>query len=89
MKEIKDSDINCHEISLLYNEDVSIEKAILQITNNAVNHVKKGNQVIIITDRGMTKDKNYVPALLATGAIHHRLIKEKIHYYYLKFQNLR
>lgn len=32
----------------------------------------------MISDKGLNKDKNYVPALLATGAIHHRLIKEGI-----------
>ena len=26
----------------------------------------------------MNKDKNYIPPLLATGAIHHRLIREGI-----------
>lgn len=78
LKEIKESDIPHKDISLLYDDSMEMLKALQLICNQAVNKVKQGNQLIILSDKGMNKDKNYIPPLLATGAIHHRLIKEGI-----------
>lgn len=78
LEEIKAGAIPQKEISLLYPESMEMPRALQNLTNKAVNSVMQGAQILILSDKGMNKDSNYVPALLATGAIHHRLIKEGI-----------
>eukprot|EP00746_Dinoflagellata_sp_MGD_P145900 gnl/MRDRNA2_/MRDRNA2_78462_c0_seq1.p1 gnl/MRDRNA2_/MRDRNA2_78462_c0~~gnl/MRDRNA2_/MRDRNA2_78462_c0_seq1.p1 ORF type:complete len:2215 (-),score=498.78 gnl/MRDRNA2_/MRDRNA2_78462_c0_seq1:357-7001(-) len=38
----------------------------------------EGCQVIILTDRSISKDKVHIPALLASGAVHQTLVREKL-----------
>jgi len=40
--------------------------------------VKAGTVIIILTDKDISEDTRPVHALLATGAIHHHLIKEGV-----------
>lgn len=78
LSEIMESEIPHHELSLLYEADASttMEQKLSQICDEAAEAVKNGKQIVVISDKGMQADKYYVPALLATGAIHHRLIKD-------------
>ena len=38
--------------------------------------IKKGNNIIILSDRKMNMNRVAIPALLATSAVHHYLIKK-------------
>lgn len=78
LEDIKNSSLSNHEISLLFPADgsMTIEQKIVQICDEAAKAVQEGKEIIVISDKGMQEDKLYVPALLATGAIHHRLIKD-------------
>ena len=38
--------------------------------------IKKGNTILILSDRGVDADNVPIPALLATSAVHHHLIRE-------------
>ncbi len=38
--------------------------------------VRNGARVIIISDRGVSAEKSYIPPLLAVGAIHHHLLNQ-------------
>lgn len=78
LQEIKEGEIAHKEISLLYPESMDMQKAIRNITNQAANAAMQGKQMIILSDKGMNREMNYVPALLATGAVHHRLIKDGV-----------
>jgi glutamate synthase (ferredoxin) len=53
-----------------------MKENLMKIVNNAVEAVKKGSEIIIISDRGINDKKTYIPSVIATGAIHHKLIKE-------------
>lgn len=53
-----------------------LEYAIDRINKEAEIAVKSGVNIIIISDRGFSKDKAPIPSLLATGAIHHHLIRK-------------
>ncbi len=53
-----------------------LEQAIMDICDEAVAAVRAGKVVIVLSDRGITQGRLPVHALLATGAVHHRLIAE-------------
>ncbi len=53
-----------------------LEGAIRSICDQAVAAVRDSNVIIVLTDRNLGKEKLPVHALLATGAVHHRLIDE-------------
>lgn len=80
LEDIMNSKIENQEISLLFPADGSqtLDQKIAKICDEAAEAIKNGKEIIVISDKGMQEDKLYVPALLATGAIHHRLIKDGI-----------
>ena len=51
-------------------------RAIEDMCQKAEEVVKEGHNIIILSDRAMDVDRIAIPALLATGAIHHHLIRE-------------
>ncbi len=53
-----------------------LAKAIEEVREKASKAVKDGNQIIILTDRGLDHDNAPIPSLLATAAVHHHLIKK-------------
>ncbi len=66
-----------HErIDLNYPQGGNLKAAIEAVCDQAVAAVKGGKVIIVLSDRALAADKLPVHALLATGAVHHRLIKE-------------
>ena len=66
-----------HEfIELNYAQSLGLEKAIIAVCDAAVAAVKNGKVILVLSDRSIHKDHLPIHALLATGAVHHRLIAE-------------
>lgn len=63
-------------IDLNYDSNTGLKAAIEKVCDQAVREVRKGNIILVLTDRRVEKDKLPIHALLATGAVHHRLIQE-------------
>jgi len=63
-------------ISLHY-RDISLREAIVAICDQAVAAIRDRQRVVLVlTDRNLSAEMLTVPAPLATGAVHHRLIAE-------------
>ncbi|MDT8382804.1 MAG: glutamate synthase large subunit [Gammaproteobacteria bacterium] len=71
-----DGDYASTRIELHYDENGKLQDAISHITDQAVAAVKSGIVLLVLTDRNIAPDRIPVHALLATGAVHHRLIHE-------------
>ena len=74
---IQDSKIKKYpvgNINLNYDKSLDLEEAINTICDRATRLVKKGNIVLILTDKKIHKDQFTIPAPMAVGAIHHKLI---------------
>ena len=56
----------------------AMEKALDQLFAKALDLVQQGNNILILSDRGVSKDQAAIPALLASAGLHHYLIKEKV-----------
>ena len=55
----------------------SLRSALSDIKDSASQAIKEGVNILIISDRLVSKEKAPIPSLLAVGAIHHHLINEK------------
>ena len=51
-------------------------RAVEDMCKKAEQVVKEGHNILILSDRAMDVDHIAIPALLATGAVHHHLIRE-------------
>ena len=54
---------------------VALEQALKRLQFDAEQAVKGGNQILILSDRGIDASTSYIPPLLAVGAVHHHLLK--------------
>ena len=70
-----DSEYKTVTISLAYSASVGLEAAIDAVVQQAEQAVRDGAVIVVLTDRGVTQNQLPVHALLATGAVHQRLIK--------------
>ena len=68
-----DADFAHHKIDLTFSTDQSLEQRIKEICAEANQAVQQGKRIVVLSDRDISKDLMPVPALLATGAVHHRL----------------
>ncbi len=79
IREIDTNGIHSTTLDTLF--DVSggeeaMDEALQAICNQASEAVKKGFDIIILSDRAADAERAPIPALLATGAVHHHLIRE-------------
>src|ERR1700719_4739752 len=65
-----------HEfLDLQYDPAEGLKQAILRLCAQAEGAVRDGKLVLLISDRYLVRGRLPVHALLATGAVHHRLVK--------------
>jgi len=67
---------NYEFIDLNVDESRSLSAALEQICDQAVKAVGEGKLILLLSDRYLEQGKLPVHALLATGAVHHRLVRE-------------
>jgi len=51
--------------------------ALKRIRDEASQAIEDGYTLLILSDREVNQDNAYIPSLLATGAVHHHLIRER------------
>ncbi len=56
----------------------SLESELNSICNEAAASVRNGTRILILSDRGIDKERTYIPPLLAVGAVHHHLLNCKL-----------
>ncbi len=53
-----------------------LQRSLDELCQRARDAVKDGYSILILSDRGVDHDRAPIPSLLATGAVHHHLIRE-------------
>jgi glutamate synthase (NADPH) large chain len=53
-----------------------LERAIERVCKEAEHALENGNNILILSDRGVDKDYAPIPSLIAVGAVHHHLINK-------------
>ncbi|HLI66780.1 MAG TPA: glutamate synthase large subunit, partial [Caulobacteraceae bacterium] len=56
--------------------DVGLERAVERICNQATEAVLADNNILVLSDRNLSAERNAIPAALATAAVHHHLIRQ-------------
>ena len=72
----KEKGFQSDKLSLHYDSNIDLEEAINTICDRAVRTVKKGAVLIVLSDIGLNDNQMTIPAVMAVGAVHHRLISE-------------
>ena len=62
-------------LDLGYAQDGSLKAAIEQLCADAEAAVRAGKVLLVLSDRSLSADRPQVHALLATGAVHHHLVR--------------
>ncbi|MBQ32340.1 MAG: glutamate synthase large subunit [Deltaproteobacteria bacterium] len=55
-----------------------MEQALQQLCKSAETTVREGCPLLVLSDRGVDAENVPIPALLATGAVHHHLIRKRM-----------
>ncbi len=80
IRNIKVGGFKTKTISLLFDVDdkKDFQVSIKRICQEAQEAIEKGFTFIILSDRGINKNKAALPALLSVGAVHHYLVKKAL-----------
>ncbi len=76
LKALDEANYQRQLLSLQYDETESLQQAIINLTDKAVELVESGCVILHLSDRDIASDKLAIHAALATGAVHNRLIDE-------------
>ena len=68
--------IRAYLVESVYPLGTKLEDAIAQICQQAVQGIRDGCEILVLSDRGVSPERLAVPSLLAVGAVHHHLIRE-------------
>lgn len=71
---LKDKGFDQRIIDLNYDPQLGLEQAILDVCLQAEQAVIEGVVILVLSDRSIEKGKLPIPAAMAAGAVHHRLI---------------
>jgi len=70
---IEDQAFSNHVIDITFDKETALLDRINEICDEAEQAIRDGDKIIVLSDRNISKSRMPVPALLATGAVHHRL----------------
>jgi len=71
-----DGDLTSVTLDMTFDPDANLETAVEDLRATAAEAVRDGADVVVLSDRDMGPDRMHVPSLLATGAVHHHLVRE-------------
>ncbi|MCI4667033.1 MAG: glutamate synthase large subunit [Bacteroidia bacterium] len=77
IREIANPKFHPHTISICFEGSVSLEDAVNRICDEAMEALSMGKNILILSDKGIAESEMPIPALLATSAVHHHLIRNK------------
>jgi glutamate synthase (NADPH/NADH) large chain len=66
--------LRLNELSCLYSPDLTLEQAIDDLCSRAVEMVRTGVRLLLLTDRGASATALPIPMAMATGAVHQGLV---------------
>ena len=72
---MKELGVNTEHMDLQYDPAEGLERALQRLSDHAEQAVRSGKNVLMLSDRYLVRGRLPVHALLATGAIHQRLVQ--------------
>ena len=62
-------------VDVTYDRDGSLVDAVTRIREESATAIREGADAVVLSDRAVGPDRVAVPSLLATGAVHHHLVR--------------
>ncbi|MFO7834446.1 MAG: glutamate synthase large subunit, partial [Halohasta sp.] len=62
-------------LDMTYSPETDLEAAIERLRTDAREAIEAGADIIVLSDRGAGEDRIPIPSLLATGGVHHDLVR--------------
>jgi glutamate synthase (NADPH) large chain len=59
-------------------DEGGLEGALERLLEEAESAVRVGSAVLVLSDRGVSEERAFIPSLLATAAVHHHLVRRGI-----------
>ena len=78
LKNLDRPEFSIQTIDLNYDTKISLKEAIETLCDQAEQAVRDGHTLLVLSDRNISPDRLTVHALMATGAVHHRLIQKRL-----------
>ncbi|MFB6106108.1 MAG: glutamate synthase large subunit [Halobacteriaceae archaeon] len=75
IKEMTDNGLTAATVDMTFERGTDLEAAIEDLREAAVAAIEDGNEVLVLSDRAAGPDRVPIPSLLATGAVHHHLVR--------------
>ena len=75
LQELKNKKFSFKILDLNYDKEINLKDAINKLTQEAINAARENKVFLILSDKNIQKGKLPIHALLATGAVHHALIR--------------
>ncbi|SFR41353.1 glutamate synthase (NADPH/NADH) large chain [Halogeometricum rufum] len=74
---IKDlnGDMSSAVVDITFDTETALRDAVERVRADAVAAIEDGADVVVLSDRSLDADRAAVPSLLATGAVHHELVR--------------
>ncbi|MCP5503044.1 MAG: glutamate synthase large subunit [Leptospiraceae bacterium] len=78
IKQFRDGELKAVTYSILFNPHVkhSMRNSLDKLCEQVADSVRNGYNLVIISDRGVGRDRAPIPSLLAVAGLHHYLIRE-------------
>ena len=79
LRELDRDGLRAATVSMLFNTgdgEVGLGRAVDEMCAAVSKAVRDGASLVILSDRGVDRDRAPIPSLLATAAVHHHLIRE-------------
>lgn len=79
IRHVNEGQLKAKTLSILFpakEGSQGLEKALSQLCQDASKAIQDGFTILILSDRNIDKENAPIPALLATAAVHHHLIRE-------------
>ena len=70
-----EDDFEAATLDMTYDPETDLEAAIEQLRDDARAAIDDGADIIVLSDRGTNGDRMPIPSLLATGGVHHDLVR--------------
>ena len=81
IKHNKEKELKPSILSMLFSKDAGeqgLEEALNRLCQDAEKAVQQDHRLLILSDRGADDKKVPIPCLLATAAVHHHLIRQRV-----------
>jgi len=79
IKNLSENGMTAATVDVTYDRgETGLEAAVERVCSDAVAAVEAGNDVVVLSDRRAGQNRVPIPSLLATGAVHHHLVREEL-----------